>query len=372
MTHKPETLLVHNSPIDLASGAIVPPLVFTTTFERDAEGEYPRGYVYTRSENPNRIALEQTIAKLEGGANAYGTASGSAAMMVIFQAMRPGDHIVSSSDMYFGIRVQLIELLAPWGLEHTFVDMTDLEAVKAAIQPNTKMIIFETPTNPMIRLADIPALADIAHENNALLLVDNTVATPIAQNPIALGADIVVHSLTKFIAGHHDVLGGMIVVAEETELALRFQRIIKIGGAVPSPMSCWLTLRGIQTLPYRMKGISENALKVANYLAEHPKIERVLYPHHPSHPQHDLAMKQMRIGSGLMSIQVKGGQDEAMGLTARLKIFTRATSFGGTHTLIEHRASVEEHSTTPQNLLRVSIGLENSDDLIDDMEQALA
>jgi cystathionine gamma-synthase len=370
---KPETQSVHSTPIDPTTGAIVPPLIFTTTFEYETTG-HPHSddaLIYTRNKNPNRFALEQTMAQLEGGVVAHATPSGSAAMMTVFQALRPGDHIVSSDDMYFGIRVQLKEFFAPWGIETTFVNMTDLDAVAQAMRPETKLVIFETPTNPMIRLADIQAIADIAHTHDALVLVDNTVATPIAQNPIALGADIVVLSLTKYIAGHHDVLGGVVVFAEENDFAQRVARLVKIGGAVLSPMMCWLTLRGLQTLSYRVRAHSENALKVANALAEHPKIERVLYPHHPSHPQYDLAKRQMRVASGLMSIQVKGGQAEAVQLVRNLKRFTSATSFGGTHSLIEHRASVEENSTTPDNLLRVSIGLEHPDDLIADLTQAL-
>jgi len=374
MTHQPETNAVHNTAIDPASGAIVPPLVFSTTFEYEATGQahHPDELIYTRYQNPNRAALEQTMAKLEGGALAHAISSGSAAMMTLFQALRPGDHIVSSDDMYFGIRVQLKEFFAPWGLETTYVDMSDLEAVRAAMRPETRLVIFESPTNPMIRLADIQAIAEIAHERDALLLVDNTVATPIAQNPLLLGADIVVISLTKYIAGHHDVLGGVIIFGEENDLAERVARLVKIGGAVLSPMSCWLTLRGIQSLAWRVRAHSESALKVASFLAEHPAIERVLYPLHSSHPQYELARRQMRVGSGLMSIQAAGGRAAALQLIRRLRIFTSATSFGGTHSLIEHRQSIEEGTSTPANLLRISIGLENADDLIADMAQALA
>lgn len=374
MTLKPETQSVHNTPVDPTTGAIVPPLILTTTFEYEPTGEAhdPNDLIYTRNQNPNREALEKTMATLESGAIAHAVPSGSSAMMTIFQALRPGDHIVSSNDMYFGIRVQLNELFAPWGLDTTYVDMSDLDAVKSAMRPETKLVILESPTNPMIRLADIQAIADIAHENGAKLLVDNTVATPIAQNPIQLGADISVISLTKYIGGHHDILGGVIILKDDDDFAQRITRLVKIGGAVLSPMNCWLTLRGIQTLSIRVRAHSDNALKVANFLADNPKIEQVLYPHHPSHPQYDLAMRQMRVGSGLMSILVAGGRAEAIALARKLKIFTSATSFGGTHSLIEHRESLEENSTTPANLLRVSIGLENPDDLIADLEQALS
>ena len=373
MKFRPETEAVHNSLIDPVSGAIVPPLVLSTTFNYETTGEEQEAeqLIYTRWQNPNRAALESTMAKLEDGAVAHAISSGSAAMLTVFQALRPGDHIVSSDDMYFGIRVQLKEFFAPWGLETTFVDMSDLDAVRAAVRPDTKLIICESPTNPMIRLADIQALAEIARRHGALLLVDNTVATPVAQNPLQLGADIVVNSLTKYLAGHHDVLGGVIIFGDDSEFSDRVMRLVRIGGSVLSPMNCWLTLRGIQSLSYRVRAHSDNAQQVACFLAEHPKIERVLYPHHPSHPQYDLALRQMRVGSGLMSIQVKGGRQAAIDLVNGLELFTSATSFGGTHSLIEHRESIEEDSTTPANLLRLSIGLESPADLIEDLQRAL-
>jgi len=374
MSLRPETRAVHSAATDPTSGAIVPPIVLSTTFEYETTGldHDADQLIYTRWQNPNRAALESTMASLEGGAVAHAISSGSAAMLTIFQALRPGDHIVSSDDMYFGIRVQLNEFFAPWGLETTYVDMSDLDAVRAAMRPETKLVILESPTNPMIRLADIAAIADIARASNATLLVDNTVATPVAQNPIQLGADIVVISLTKYIAGHHDVLGGVIIFAEEDELAERVMRLVRIGGGVLSPMNCWLAARGLQSLSYRVRAHSESALEVACFLAEHPKIERVLYPHHPSHPQYELALRQMAVGSGLMSILVEGGREAAIELVNRLQLFTSATSFGGTHSLIEHRESIEEGSSTPANLLRVSIGLEHPADLIADLQQALA
>ena len=373
MTYRAETNAVHNAAIDPDSGAIVPPIVLSTTFEYETTGHEhdPDELIYTRYQNPNRAALEATMAKLEFGKLAHAVSSGSAAMLTIFQALRPGDHIVSSDDLYFGIRVQLQEFFAPWGLETSFVDLSDLRAVEAAMRPQTKLVILESPTNPMIRLADIRAVADIAHRHGAKLLVDNTVATPVAQNPLKLGADIVVISLTKYMAGHHDVLGGVIIFAEEDDFADRVARLTKIGGSVLSPMNSWLTLRGIQSLSYRVRAHSDNAMEVACFLAEHLRIERVLYPHHPNHPQYDLALRQMRIGSGLMSIQVKGGRQAAIEVVRKLRLFTSATSFGGTHSLIEHRESIEEGSSTPANLLRISIGLEHPADLISDLQQAL-
>ena len=373
MTQRPETNAVHNSAIDPNSGAIVPPIVLSTTFQYETTGHEhdPEELIYTRYQNPNREALEDAMCKLEYGAVAHAISSGSAAMLTIFQALRPGDHVVSSDDMYFGIRVQLKEFFAPWGLETTFVDMSDLAAVRNAMRPQTKLLIFESPTNPMIRLADIKSISEIARQYGALVLVDNTVATPVAQNPLQLGADIVVNSLTKYIAGHHDVLGGVIVFNEDDEFAQRVMRLVRIGGSVLSPMNSWLTLRGMQSLSYRVRAHSEHAAEVACFLAEHSKIERLLYPHHPSHPQHELALRQMRVGSGLMSIQVRGGRQAAIDVVNKLKLFTSATSFGGTHSLIEHRESIEEDSNTPSNLLRVSIGLEHPADLIADLDQAL-
>ncbi len=373
MTHRPETYAVHNSAIDPNSGAIVPPIVLSTTFQYETTGHEhdPEELIYTRYQNPNREALEDAMCKLEYGAVAHAISSGSAAMLTIFQALRPGDHVVSSDDMYFGIRVQLKEFFAPWGLETTFIDMSDLAAVRNAMRPQTKLLIFESPTNPMIRLADIKSISEIARQYGALVLVDNTVATPVAQNPLQLGADIVVNSLTKYIAGHHDVLGGVIVFNEDDEFAQRVMRLVRIGGSVLSPMNSWLTLRGMQSLSYRVRAHSEHAAEVACFLAEHSKIERLLYPHHPSHPQHELALRQMRVGSGLMSIQVGGGRQAAIDVVNKLKLFTSATSFGGTHSLIEHRESIEEDSNTPSNLLRVSIGLEHPADLIADLDQAL-
>lgn len=373
MPQRPETHAVHNSTIDPSSRAIVPPIVLSTTFQYETTGlEHATDeLIYTRYQNPNRAALEDAMCKLEYGAVAHAVSSGSAAMLTIFQALRPGDHIVSSDDMYFGIRVQLKEFFAPWGLETSFVDMSDLSAVRAAMRSETRLVIFESPTNPMIRLADIRAISDIARQHGATVLVDNTVATPVGQNPLQLGGDIVVNSLTKYIAGHHDVLGGVIVFRENDAFAQRVMRLVRIGGSVLSPMNCWLTLRGMQSLSYRVRAHSKNAMEVACFLAEHPGVERVLYPHHHSHPQYDLALRQMREGSGLMSIQVRGGRQAAIDVVNKLRLFTSATSFGGTHSLIEHRESIEEDSNTPSNLLRVSIGLEHPADLIADLDQAL-
>ena len=369
---RPETKAIHAGyQIDPTTGALAQPIHLSTTYERDPDGEFSRGYEYIRNNNPNRIELEERLATLEGGSACAMFASGSVATFTLLQALKTGDHIIAPSDMYFGIQVILREILQPWGLATTFVDMSDTEAVKNAIQDNTRMIITETPSNPMMKLTDIQAVADIAHNAGLIFSVDNTIGTPIFQSPFELGADIVIHSTTKFISGHSDVLGGALIAKENTDFFEHIYRIQEIGGAVPDPHSCWLTLRGIMTLPIRVRAMQENSIKIANYLEAHPKVERVLHPALASHPQHELFKRQMQGATGLFSFMVKGDADNAIAFTNRLKIIKRVTSFGGVRSKIEHRASIEEGTSTPQNLLRISIGLEHPDDLIEDLEQAL-
>lgn len=370
---KPETKAIHaGHQIDPSTGAITSPIHLSTTYERDTDGEFSRGYIYTRSENPNRAELEQRLAALESGHEALAFTSGSVAFLSLAQALKAGDHIIVSSDLYFGVQVIFREIMSPWGLETTFVDMSDLDAVRNAVQDNTRMLIIETPSNPQMKITDIAATAEIAHENGALLVCDNTIPTPLFQKPFELGADFIVHSTTKYLAGHSDVLGGAVISREDSDLWQRLSRIQKIGGAVLSPFDSYMLLRGITTLPYRMKAINEHAMMVGMYLEQHPQIESVLHPALESHPQHELVKKQMSGAGGLFSILVKGGQAEAMAVTNKLKLITRATSFGGVHSTIEHRASIEEGTSTPENLLRVSIGLEHPDDIIEDFEQALS
>lgn len=371
---KPETQAIHaGGKIDEASGAVVPPIHLSTTFQRAADGTYPNEHIYTRDTNPNRIELETRLAALEGGSKALAFGSGSVTAMSLLQALKTGDHIIVPKDFYFGIQLIVREIFADWGLHASFVDMTDHDAVRAAVQANTVLIMTETPSNPMLHITDIAAIADIAHDAGAYLMCDNTIPTPIFQRPFEHGADFVIHATTKYIGGHSDVLGGVIIAREESNLFARIERIQKVGGAVPSPFDCYLVLRGVQSLPYRVRAHADNALKVATYLEQHPKIEQVLYPGLASHPQADLIARQMSGGGGLMSILVAGGEDDAMQVAANVKLFTRATSFGGTHSLIEHRASIEaDGTTTPRNLLRVAIGLEHPDDLIADLDQALS
>lgn len=369
---KPETQAIHaGHHIDPATGAIVTPIYLSTTFERGVEGDYPQGFVYSRSENPNRDALETRLTALEGGAAAAMFASGSVAAMSLLQALATGDHVLAPDNIYFGVRLIMTEIMARWGLEASFVDMTDLDAVKNAMRPNTKLVIIETPSNPQIKVTDIRAVAAIAHNAGALLACDNTIPTPIFQRPLELGADVVIHATTKYLGGHSDVMGGAIIVPEESDLFTRLRRIQTVGGAVPSPFECWLTLRGMETLAVRMNAHTQNAMHIAQFLHDHPAVERVLYPGLPDNPGNTVASGQMTGFGGLMSFLVRGGQDEAMAVTNKLKLIARATSFGGTHSLIEHRASIEEGTTTPKNLLRLSVGLEHVDDLIADLDAAL-
>jgi cystathionine gamma-synthase len=292
--------------------------------------------------------------------------------MSIFQALRPGDHVVAPDDAYHGVTRLLRDLMAPWGLEYTRVDMRDPQNVAAALRPNTRLVWIETPSNPLLKIADIAAIASIAHQAGALCAVDNTWATPVQQRPLELGADMVMHATTKYIGGHSDVLGGAVVFRENDAFAERVRFLQINGGAVPSPFDCWLTLRGIQTLTYRVRSHAASAMQVARFLATHPRIERVHYPGLETHPGHAVATRQMRGFGGMISIEIQGGEAEAVAVAARVRIITRATSLGGVESLIEHRASVEgPESVTPPNLLRISVGLEHPDDLIADLAQAL-
>lgn len=368
-----ETLAVHaGAHVDPATGAVAPAIYPSTTFEREADGSFPHGHVYTRTSTPNRSALEASLTALEGGAASLAFASASAATAVIFQSLAPGDHVVAPTDAYFGTGKLLREVFAGWGLQASFVDMTDLGAVQAAIRTNTKLVWAETPSNPLWKVSDLGRLSGLAHAAGARFVVDNTTATPILQSPFKHGADLVVHASTKYLGGHTDVLGGAVVVRERGPWLDRLRLLQTAGGAVPSPFDCWLVLRGIRTLPCRVRAQSANALAVATFLATHPRVEAVHYPGLASHPGHDVAQRQMSMFGGMLSLQVRGDADAAMAVAAKVQLFTRATSFGGTESLLEHRASIEgPGTTTPANLLRVSIGLEHPDDLIEDLAQSL-
>jgi cystathionine gamma-synthase len=369
---KIETLAVHaGHRIDSGTGAVSAPIYLSTTFERDVEGSYSRGFMYTRNNNPNRQALEEGISVLEGGAAAAAFASGTGATMSIFQALAPGDHILAHVDAYYGTSRLLREIFLRWGLKADFIDMSDLAAVKKAFRENTKLAWMETPSNPLLKIVDLAEVAEVVRSAGAVCVCDNTWA-PVLQRPFDLGADLILHSTTKYFGGHCDVLGGIVVSKSDNEFFQRVRGIQYEGGAVPSPFDCWLILRGMRTLPWRMRAHSENASKVAQFLSQHRQVAQVYYPGLRSHPGHDIAQKQMSMFGGMLSFEVKGGRDAAMKVAANMKIFVRATSLGGVESLIEHRASIEGPGTTsPEGLLRVSIGLENADDLIEDLDQAL-
>jgi len=368
-----ETLAVHaGAQVDPATGAVAPAIYPSTTFEREADGSFPHGHIYSRSSAPNRSALEASLTALEGGAAAVAFASASAATTAVFQSLAPGDHVVAPMDAYFGTGKLLRDVFAGWGLESTFVDMTDLGAVEAAMRQTTKLVWAESPSNPLWKVADLARLGAIAKMAGARFVVDNTTATPVLQSPFKHGADGILHATTKYLGGHTDVLGGILVVRERGPWLDRLRLLQTSGGAVPSPFDCWLVLRGIRTLPYRVRAQSAHALQVATFLASHPRVDAVHYPGLASHPGHDVARRQMSSFGGMLSVQIRGGADAAIAVAAKVRLFTRATSFGGTESLLEHRASIEgPGSTTPSNLLRVSIGLEHPDDLIADLAQAL-
>lgn len=369
-----ETRAVHSGRrIDPTTGAVTPPIHLTTTFERSPEGGYPSGFSYSREANPNRRSLEECLASLEGGKEALAFGSGLAVVTAAVQGMEPGDHIIAPDDVYYGLRQVIHGVFGKWPIETTYVDMSNLDAIRAAVRPSTRLIWVETPSNPLLKITDLAGVAEIARSAKAVSICDSTFTTPAVQRPFEQGIDMVMHSTTKYISGHSDVVGGALITRFDNYLFERARKSLQFGGAVPSPFDCWLALRGIGTLPIRMRAHCESASTIAAWLTRHPRIERVHYPGLTSHPGHEIAAKQMRGFGGMVSFQIKGGRDEAMQAAARTKIFTRATSLGGGHSLIEHRASVEgPQSKTPQNLLRMSIGLEHVDDLIGDLEGALA
>ena len=371
---KIETLAVHaGRQIDTATAAVAPPIHLSTTYQRDADGGYARSFSYTRPDNPTRHSLEACIAALEGGAEAVCFASGSAATHAVFSLLRPGDHVIAPRECYHGTRQQLREIVSGWGVRVDFVDPTQsLAELDAHLTPATRLIWIETPCNPTVRVTDIAAVAARARDRGALLVCDNTFATPIVQRPLELGADLVMHSSTKYFGGHSDVMGGAVVARERSDACERIRNYQGVAGAVPSPFDCWLIRRSLATLPLRVRTQCANALEIAEYLRRHPRVERVFYPGLADDPGHAVAARQMRGFGAVVAVCVRGGAAEALAMAARTRVFIRATSLGGVESLVEHRASVEGPDTpTPQNLLRLSIGIENAQDLIADLEQAL-
>ncbi|GGH05506.1 trans-sulfuration enzyme family protein [Mucilaginibacter phyllosphaerae] len=370
---KIETIAIHaGNHTDASTKAVVQPIVMATTFERDEDGGFSSGYSYSRAANPNRAALEQVLAKLENGAEAASFSSGNAAGMSVFQSLDPGTHIIAPDDMYHGLRNQLKALFAGI-LEFDFIDVNDSDVLQAHIKPNTGIIWIETPSNPLLKITDIKKVAGIANKHNLKVVCDNTFATPVCQSPLALGADMVMHSATKYFGGHSDLMGGALITAEKSDWWEKIRNVQTMGGAIPSPMDCYYLVRSIKTLPYRVRGHVHNAQLLAQFLESHPRVDRVLYPGLSSHPQHEIARAQMHAFGAMLSFTLKGGEEEAKKVVNAVKIFTRATSLGGVESLIEHRSSVEGPDTkTPLNLLRVSVGLEHIDDLIADLKQAMA
>ena len=377
---------------DAATGAVVPPIHQVSTYKQDGVGGLRGGYEYSRSGNPTRTALEEALAAVEGGARGFAFASGLAAEDTLLRAvLRPGDHMVVPDDAYGGTYRLIARVFGPWGIEHTAVDLSDVDAVAAAVEPGrTKVVWVETPTNPLLGIADIAALAAIARAAGAVLVVDNTFATPYLQRPLALGADVVVHSTTKYIGGHSDVVGGGLVVADGAQLpvglagptgtevladAVAFHQ--NASGAIAGPFDAWLTLRGLKTLAVRMDRHCASAATVAAYLLDHSKVTEVLYPGLESHPGHEVAARQMSGFGGMVAFRT-GSAELAVEVCARTKVFTLAESLGGVESLIEHPARMTHASVAgsplevPDDLVRLSVGLEDVADLVADLGQALA
>ena len=368
-----ETIAVHAAAeADRATGSIAPPIHLSTTFEHGPASEHIHGYSYIREANPTQTRLETALAELEGGEAALAFASGMGAGTAVLQTLAPGSHIIMPDDVYVDFRNLVKEFFFKWQLEHTVVDTSQMDQVRAARRTNTQLIWLETPSNPLLKITDIGAVVELAREIHAKVLVDNTFATPILQRPLTLGADIVLHSTTKYFGGHSDVQGGALVFAKKDDYSASVDNNRRLLGAVASPFNSWLVLRGMRSLACRVRTHSANAMAVAHALSSHPGIEEVHYPGLESHDGHDVARKQMSDFGGMLSIRIKGGRERAVQVASRVKLFVNATSLGGVESLIEHRASSEgKGSKTPENLLRLSIGLEHPEDLIEDLQQAL-
>ena len=368
-----ETIAIHaGRSIDPATGAVVPPIILSTTFERGGDGSLPYGFSYARDRNPTRSMLEQCLAELEGGSDALAFGSGQAGSQAVLQALKPGDHVIAPEDAYTGVAHLLRDVMQPWGLQISFVNMTDPEHVRAALRPNTRLIWVETPSNPLLRISDIAAMVELAHSVEGFCVVDNTWGTPILQRPLELGADFTLHSTTKYLGGHSDVLGGAVIAREPGPMLERIREIQSVSGGVPSPFDCWLLMRGIQTLPYRVRAQCQHAEQVAHFLAEHPAVTRVHFPGLESHPGHGVAARQMRAFGGMLAFEL-ASCEQAQAVAAGVKLIICATSLGSVESLIEHRASTEGPGTrTPETLLRLSIGLEHPDDIIADLRQSLS
>jgi cystathionine gamma-synthase len=362
---------------DPTTGAVIPPIHASSTFAQDGVGGLRAGYEYSRSANPTRTALQECLAALEGGRHAVAFGSGMGASDVLLRVLlKPGDHLVIPHDAYGGTFRLVDKVLSLWGVEYTPVDLGDVAALRAALRPTTRAVWCETPTNPLLGIADIAAVAEVARTAGARLVVDNTFASPYLQQPLALGADVVLHSTTKYVGGHSDVVGGALVTGDdEIAEALRFTQ--NAVGSVPGPFDAWLTLRGAKTLAVRMERHSDNAERIAELLAAHPAVTRVFYPGLAEHPGHEVAAKQMRRFGGMVSFSVAGGREAALRVCAATKIFTLAESLGGVESLIEHPGAMTHASVAgsalevPGDLVRLSVGIEDVEDLAEDLRQAL-
>ncbi|ADT84360.1 cystathionine gamma-synthase [Thermococcus barophilus] len=378
MRFSTKAIHVGEEPESMQHGDVVSPIHLSTTFAKRSIKEVEEGYVYSRSGNPTRDALERKLAALENAKYGLAFSSGLAAESTILLALlKKGDHVIAFDDLYGGTKRLFNQVMERFGIEFTYVDARESENVRNAIRENTRMVWLETPTNPLLKLADIRAVAEIAHERDIIVVVDNTFASPYFQNPLDLGADIVLHSVTKYLGGHSDVVGGAVMVNDD-EIYERLKFHQNAVGAILSPFDSWLVMRGIKTLAVRMERHEKNAMTIARYLEEHPLVERVYYPGLPSHPQHELAKRQMRGFGGMLSFELKGGLEEAIKFVESLEIFALAESLGGVESLIELPA-IMTHASVPKDerekvgirdsLIRVSVGIEDVEDLIEDLER---
>ena len=373
---KPETLSAQAlGHIDETTGAVTPPIHLSTTFERNPDNSYPRGFVYTRSENPTYTAAEDLLARLENGADALIFSSGMSAAVAPFMTLRPGDHVLAPAVMYWALRKWLLDFTAQWNIAIDFFDVNDPQSASGLVRSGkTRLVWIETPANPLWDCLDIAWFAQLAHGVGARLCVDSTAASPVLSRPIEHGADLVMHSATKYLNGHSDVLGGALVAAKADDYWSDIRRLRTGYGMVMGPFEAWLLLRGMRTLHLRVRKASENAKAIAEHFHNHPRVASVLYPGLPTHATHDVAATQMEGGfGGMSSLRIEGGEQAAIKVAAALELIHRATSLGGVESLVEHRASIEGDGTpVPSDLLRFSIGIEDVGDLIQDLEQALA
>jgi len=378
---KLETIAVHaGKKPDAGTGAITSSIQLATTFERGIDGSFPHGYIYARSNNPNRKGLETCLAALEGGACAAAFASGSAASMAVFQALSPGDHIIAPLDIYWGTTIQLREILERWGLKVSTVDMSDARQVEDAMTPKTRLLWVETPSNPLLKIVDIERMVSIGHSAGVIVACDNTWGTPVLQRPLEMGVDVVMHSTTKYLGGHSDVISGALISKEENDFFRKMRVIQTSGGAVPSPFDCWLIQRGVSTLAWRVRAQSEQALRVAEFLERHSKVAAVHYPGLPGHQNHEIAKRQMTGGFGGMIGLDLGTLDAGKTFANSVRLCTLATSLGGVETILQHSASMTHATLSPEErlkagvtdgMIRLSVGIEDVNDLLADIEQAL-